>query len=1079
MTNFLKNTIFSTRLMAVLFLVFATALAFGTFFETWYSTTTARIWVYNAWWFEAIMLLFVINFCGNIVRYQLHKKEKWAVLLLHLSFIFIIAGAFVTRYISYEGVMPIREGEASNTFLSDKTYLTAYIDGEIDGQPMRKSMKDDILVSPEGIQSRLPWRSDFNGQPFTISHVGYISGAEKGLVPDENGEEYLKIVEAGGGTRHDHYIKNGEVTSIHNVLFALNKPTQGAININTKDSLYTIDTPFEGTFMRMADQHRGEVVKDSVQPLQLRSLYNVANMQFVFPDPVVKGKYEVVEAEDKQNAAQDALILDVSTNGETKRVKVLGGKGIASQPVQLSLGGLDFHLSFGSVEIELPFSIKLNDFIAEKYPGTENGYSSFMSKVTVNDDKPFDYDIYMNHILDHKGYRFFQAQFDPDEKGTVLSVNHDFYGTWITYIGYTLLYIGLLGIMFYGKTRFKNLGQMLKKVKTEKAKLATTVMLFFSLTTFAQFDQYNKTDSIHVQEEEHTHTNVLPSRQQIDSIIEATSVSQEHADKFGKLVIQDDGGRMKPVNTFASELLRKISQKDTYNGLDADQVFLSMLQNPAAWYNTELIYMKKHNDSLHRLIGVEEGKKYVRAIDFFDEQGNYKLAPYLREAYATNIPNKFQTEFKEADQRLALLNRALGGEILKIFPVPDDENHKWISAVDYRTRKYPIQDSLYANFIDKSVSLYLMSLQQAKHTQDYSDADKILQAFKKNQENYGSEVLPSDTKIAVEAAYNKVNIFEQLLMWYMTIGLLMFLFIVLKIFYDNKVLKRLVLISTVTIVILFVLHTIGLIARSYISGHAPWSDAYESMIYVAWATMLFGLVFGRKSSLTIASTAFVTSIVLWAAHMNWLDPAIANLQPVLDSYWLMIHVSIIVGSYGPLTLGMILGVVALLLIILTNKKNKQKMALHIREITIINEMALTVGLIMLTIGNFLGGQWANESWGRYWGWDPKETWALVSIMVYAFIVHMRLVPGLRGRFAFNFASIVAYGSIMMTYFGVNFYLVGLHSYASGDKVITPDFVYYSVVVVALLGAVSYWRYRVYYKDGNGNGNNGNKKKVSA
>lgn len=198
------------------------------------------------------------------------------------------------------------------------------------------------------------------------------------------------------------------------------------------------------------------------------------------------------------------------------------------------------------------------------------------------------------------------------------------------------------------------------------------------------------------------------------------------------------------------------------------------------------------------------------------------------------------------------------------------------------------------------------------------------------------------------------------------------------------------------------------------------------------------------------------------AHWNWMDPSIANLQPVLDSYWLMIHVSVIVGSYGPFTLGMILGAVALLLMIFTTEGNKKKMDLNIKEITIITEMALTVGLVMLTIGNFLGGQWANESWGRYWGWDPKETWALISIMVYAFVIHMRLVPGLRSRWFFNFMSIVAFASILMTYFGVNFYLAGLHSYASGDKVITPTFIYYAVAIVALLGAVSYWRFQKFY-----------------
>ncbi|MBT8295378.1 MAG: cytochrome c biogenesis protein CcsA, partial [Gramella sp.] len=242
----------------------------------------------------------------------------------------------------------------------------------------------------------------------------------------------------------------------------------------------------------------------------------------------------------------------------------------------------------------------------------------------------------------------------------------------------------------------------------------------------------------------------------------------------------------------------------------------------------------------------------------------------------------------------------------------------------------------------------------------------------------------------------------------------------------------------------------------------PWSDAYESMIYVAWATMFFGLAFGRKSNLTIASTAFVASMILMIAHWNWMDPSIANLQPVLNSYWLMIHVSVIVGSYGPFTLGMILGAVALILMILTNDKNRKKMEINIHEITVITEMALTVGLVMLTIGNFLGGQWANESWGRYWGWDPKETWALISIFVYAFVIHMRLVPGLRSRWFFNLMAIVAFASIMMTYFGVNFYLSGLHSYASGDKVITPTFIYYAIAAVAILGGLSYWKFQKYF-----------------
>jgi len=322
----------------------------------------------------------------------------------------------------------------------------------------------------------------------------------------------------------------------------------------------------------------------------------------------------------------------------------------------------------------------------------------------------------------------------------------------------------------------------------------------------------------------------------------------------------------------------------------------------------------------------------------------------------------------------------------------------------------------------------------------------------------------SDQKVKTEVLYNKYDIFKKLFSWYMYAGTFMFILLIVQIFKtQSKGLNLAIKGFKVIIILLFVLHTTGLIVRWYLSGHAPWSDAYESMIYVAWATMLFGLLFGRKSDLTMASTAFVTAMILMIAHWNWMDPAIANLQPVLNSYWLMIHVAVIVASYGPFTLGMILGLVALFLMIFTNKDNKDKMLLNIKELTVINEMALTVGLVMLTIGNFLGGMWANESWGRYWGWDPKETWALISIMIYAFVVHMRLVPGLRGRWLFNLCSIVAFASILMTYFGVNFYLAGLHSYASGDQIVSVKFIVIAAVIIAIIGAFAYRGHVKYYK----------------
>ena len=1000
------------------------------------------------------MVFFVINFTGNIFRYNLLQWKKWPVLVLHLSWILIIIGAGVTRYLGFEGMMPIREGETEKVFYSDKTYLTAFIDGDIGGERLRKTLEYPILVTPEGKRSNLPWKDDFNKQPFKISYVDFIEGAKEGLIEDQNGNEYLKIVEAGDGQRHEHYLESGQVASIHNVLFSLNKETQGAINIFSSDSAYSIKSPFDGDFMRMADQFRGEVAKDTLEQLQLRSLYNMAGMQFVIPEPVVKGKYGIVKVpkEEITEETQDALIVSITANGETIEKKLLGSKGPSEFSDKFSVGGLDFALRYGSKVYDLPFNIKLNDFIAEKYPGTESNYKSFMSKITVEDERSFDYDVYMNHVLDHKGYRFFQASFMDEEKVTVLSVNHDMWGTWITYIGYFLLYIGLMGIMFFGKTRFKDLTKTLDKLKAKKATLGLIAFLMISFGVKAQ-----------EKEDDHAH-NALPSQAQVDSVLKATVVSKEHADKFGALIIQDANGRMKPIHTFSSELLRKLSGKNSFNDMNSDQVFLSMMLNPAIWYNTEFISLaKRENDSIREIVGVPKVRKLVKAIEFFDDKGNYKLQPYMKDATSTTNPNQFQKDFKKAHERLNLLDLALSGQMIKIFPLLNDENNKWISAVEFRSGQFQVQDSLYANFMNNGVPYYLNTVQRAIKSGDYSEADKLLAAFHQNQKNHGSEVLPSDEKVQTEIIYNKLNIFNRLYQYYALVGGLLFFILIFRIFKDREIWKAATYFFKGLIILLFIWHTAGLVLRWYISGHAPWSDAYESILYVSWATMGMGLLLGvKKSDLTLAASAFVTAMLLWIAHQSWVDPSIANLVPVLDSYWLMIHVAVIVGSYGPLTVGMILGVVSLILIILTNDKNKKRMEINLKELITINELSLTVGLIMLTIGNFLGGQWANESWGRYWGWDPKETWALISIMIYAFVLHMRLVPGLRGKWTFSFASIIAFASIMMTYFGVNFYLVGLHSYASGDQVITPTFIWYTVAGVLVLGGVSFWRYKINY-----------------
>jgi cytochrome c-type biogenesis protein CcsB len=1049
----ISSVLFSTRLTAVLFIVFAVAMAVGTFLDASAETPPTpytKELIYDAWWFELILLIFVINFIGNIFRYNLQKPKMWASLMLHLAFILVIFGAFVTRYIGFEGVMHIREGETSNYILSDEAYLDVFIDGDfmVDGVAQRRRVKPKKLRLSEKLNNNFTLKSDYKGQDVVIEYKKFIKGAVEGLTPDENGEEYLKIVESGGGERHDHWVKVGDISNIHNILFAINNPTEGAINITiSEDGQSTISSPFEGEYMIMADQSEGHVVADSVQPFNMRSLYQLGGISFVVPDPLTKGRYGIVKSDPETPSHQDALFVDVTSKGETKTVELLGGRGTAPNPKEVEVGGLKVYLSYGSEKIDLPFSITLNKFIAEKYPGTEKGYSSFKSKVTVIEEngEHFDAEIFMNNVLDYDGYRFFQSGFDPDEGGTILSVNHDWWGTWITYIAYFFLYIGMLAILFSKHSRFGKLEIMLDRIKKKKKNMITVLVLLLSISGFAQ-------------QPDHSAHTVAP-KEQIDSLIIANAVSKEHADKFGHLLIQDNG-RMKPINTFASELLRKVSRSDHYKGLDADQVFISMSEFPRLWVEVPLIALKRGNDSIRHVAGVDESQKNLSLLDLFDEKGNYKLEPYLSAATRTTTPNQYQKDFIKAHENFSLLNTALSGSILKIFPIPGDEGNKWVSYPELGEANLVGMDSLYARNI---LPLYFDSLKMARATGDYTQADDFLQSITNFQKRYGKDIMPSENKLMAETIYNKVDIFNRLYKYFGVFGIIMFVVIIAQLFRDRKILRVLISGFKIIMWVLFAAMTLGLALRWYVSGHAPWSDAYESVIYVAWATVFFGLSFGRKSDLTVASTAFVGAIILWVAHESWLDPSIANLQPVLDSYWLMIHVAVIVMSYGPFTLGMMLAAISLFLMIATTEKNYKKMEINISELTVITEMALTAGLVLLTIGNFLGGQWANESWGRYWGWDPKETWALISIMVYAFVIHARLVPGLRGRWIFNVLALFSYASIMMTYFGVNFYLSGLHSYASGDAPATPTFVWWITLFAIILSAVSYFGYKKHYK----------------
>jgi len=1021
--------LYSTRLMAVLFFVFAIAMGIATFIENDFGTQTAKVLVYNAWWFELIMVFFAINFFGNIFKYRLYKKEKWSVLMFHLSFLFILIGAGVTRYISFEGMMVIDEGETTNTFFSETNYLNVVIDNN----EFQKTTANKLLLSAWGkndvkFTETFQPKKDKEAQKISFELTEYIPWAENKFITDDKGIEHLFFVESSDGTRHEHYIKRGTTQNIHNILVGFDVPENNS-SLNffyDENNSLKLKTKSNGDWFRMADQKKGLIVKDSTHHFQFLTLHNIAGLQFVIPRPAEKGAMKTLRG-NKDNKKYDALTFKVESNGETKELLLTGGQFNVDGKKKFTLGGLNFRAWYGAKELKTPFKVKLNDFQLEKYPGSESA-SSYASEVTVIDEnETFDFRIFMNTILNHKGYKLFQSSYKNAGKAieqTHLSVNHDFWGTFLTYLGYSLLYTGMFSSLFAKNTRFDDLKQKLKKIRNKKNTL-TTLLLFFSLS-FANAQDHSGHD--HSEHHDHDHsTQTTPIQHQ------------------------------KPIRIPDA----KIDSIDKFKEMEPSQILISITENPRFWFEVPFIYLQeKGNKQIRQLLGVPEDTKYARLSDFITPTGAYKIKEQVAEAQKNRIQNKFQTDLIKIDRRVGLLYSAIGGGILRIYPIPGNEENKWVSQPETLNAGFRGTDSV---FVRQSLPVYLKLLQESKASGDYTETNKVLDGLKKFQAKYGNKVIPSNDKIALEIAYNKLNIFVKLSKYYGYVSLLLIVFVFFQIFNHKKWVNYIVKALIGIVLVLFVFHILGLTARWYISGNAPWSNAYESVIFVGFATMLYGLILGKNSSLTIASTTFLVSVILMFAHQNWLDPEIANLQPVLNSWWVYVHVSIIVSSYGPFSLGMILGIMTLLLMIFTTKKNKTKMDLHIKELTIINEMALTVGLVLLSVGNFLGAMWANESWGRYWGWDPKETWALVSIMIYAFVLHMRLIPGLRGKYTFNLWSILAYLSIMMTYFGVNFYLSGLHSYASGDKVITPTSVYYSLGFIIILGTLSWIKYRKFYK----------------
>jgi cytochrome c-type biogenesis protein CcsB len=763
-------------------------------------------------------------------------------------------------------------------------------------------------------------------------------------------------------------------------------------------------------------------------PLRTMKLFTYQAISFVVKSFIEKGSMRLVSApENSEHKQHNAAIVTLSYKGTEEELVLFGGDGYIGEPATTSIEGVEFTLSYGTRYIEIPFSLELRDFQLERYPGSMSP-SSFASEVTLIDERhgiKEHYRIFMNNVLHYGGFRFYQSSYDQDELGTILSVNHDYWGTFVTYLGYLLMAVALVLNFFSKNSRFRFLIRESNRIHLEKKSLMPLIAIMIICSTPAMAQQ--------VSGKQDTYSGI--------KIIE-----EDHAKQFGELMVQDNGGRIKPVNTLSSELLRKVYRKDRFMGMNSDQVLLGMIIDPVTWQKVPMI--KVSDESLRTILGVED--KYASYEDFIDlERGAYKISRYVDEAYNKKPAerNAFDKDIIKVDERMNICYMIYSGSILRIFPRPDDSTHTWVPPSEDIQQ---FQDSANIDLVNTMTSMYIRAVSDAAEKGSWTLANESVNLIRIYQEKYGMEVYPSVTKRSIEITYNRLNIFKRLYPFYALLGFFFLILLFAETLSGKQIAKWLKRTVVILIMALFLLHTLGLAARWYISGHAPWSNGYETMIYIAWATVLSGLIFARRSFIALAITTILASLTLMVGNMAWLDPQITNLVPVLKSYWLIIHVAVITASYSFLGIGALIGFLALVLINFRTDKNRTKMSLTLEELTNINEINLTIGLVLVSIGTFLGAVWANESWGRYWGWDPKETWALITMLVYSFIIHMRMIPGLRGNFAFNFAALIGFSSVLMTYFGVNYYLSGLHSYASGDPVPIPRFVYYTLAIIAVV-----------------------------
>ena len=643
----------------------------------------------------------------------------------------------------------------------------------------------------------------------------------------------------------------------------------------------------------------------------------------------------------------------------------------------------------GMKEEKLPFSLCLQKFEAKMHDGT-NAVADYSSKFTVIDgDDKSEGEVSMNNIYSHRSYRLYQSSYDEDGKGSVLAINADPYGIPVTYTGYALLFISLVWMLFDPKGGYRKL---LKSPLLKKGALMTALIL--SMGNIQTLHAESATGNLQ--------NAVLP---------------KETAEKFGELhILYND--RICPVQTFALDFCKKIYGARSYQGLTAEQVLSGWVFYGNTWANEPFIKIK--SGEMKTAMNLPD---YASLNTFFNrEMGGYTIGQYVQEYY-NGQQDKFHQQAADIDGKIQIIMELREGISLKVLPYTFTKNVKatkdhsfikagtttWFSPVDKLPQAVEHQHALYI----RNVFSLLNGDVKAGNT---SRVNEFFVKMKKYQEVSSGNSLPTATQYKAERINNAFPFATILFMANLTLGFIALFYTIYRMTKKREI-KVLNIALPILLGVSFLALTFGLALRWIISGNVPMSNGYESMLTVAWFVMLISILMQLRIRIVMVFGFLISGFFLLVSHINQMDPAIGQMMPVLNSPLLSIHVSIIMMSYALLSLTFICGIMGICL------------RSHGEELQALSRIFLYPALTTMGFGIFIGAIWANVSWGNYWSWDSKETWALITFMIYAVVVHTQSLPIFRKPLTYHIYITLAFLSIVMTYFGVNYFLTGMHSYA--------------------------------------------------